>query len=138
MPETFTLDPATDIRNQNGAPAWFELVTPDPDAAREFLSATFGWGFVPYPAYPGYHVAEVQGHGVGGVRGPMPDEPDPGPRWVTFVTVDDVDATVAAAQEAEAQVVMPPTDMEGVGRMTIYSHPASGMMYVMQYTQPFG
>jgi predicted enzyme related to lactoylglutathione lyase len=68
----------------------------------------------------------------------MPDEPDPGPRWVTFVTVDDADATVAAAQDAGAQVVMPPTDMEGVGRMTIYSHPASGMMYVMQYTQPFG
>jgi uncharacterized protein len=138
MPATFTLDSATDIRNQNGAPGWFELVTTDPEAAGAFLTQTFGWELTDYESMPGYKLINVQGYSVGGIRGPMDESEDPGPRWVTYLAVDDADDTVSKAQAAGGQVLMPATDMAEVGRMAIVSHAASGPMYFMQYVRPFG
>ena len=86
---------------------------------------------------PGYKVAQLHGHGVGVVRGPMGADEDPGPRWVTYLAVDDVDDVVAPAEAAGAQVLMPVTEMDPVGRMAIVAHPAAGPMYFMQYAQPF-
>jgi predicted enzyme related to lactoylglutathione lyase len=99
----FQLDPARDIRNVHGAPGWFELVTPDPGKAAEYLGQLFGWGFRAIQvAGADYQVILVRGHEVGGVRRPMPGEPTD-PRWDTYVTVADVDqlADQAAAAGAE-------------------------------------
>ena len=137
MPETFTLDPSTDIRNQHGAPGWHELVTPDPRAAEAFLASTYGWEVVEYEPMPGYKVARLHGHGIGGIREPMAGE-DAAPHWVTYVAVDDADDVVERARASGAQVVMPATDMAEVGRMAIVAHPATGPLYFMTHTQPFG
>ncbi len=53
------------------------------------------------------------------------------------MAVDDADAVAARAQSAGAEVVMAPTDMGDVGRVSVLSHPVAGMLHVMQYTQPF-
>jgi predicted enzyme related to lactoylglutathione lyase len=92
----------------HGAPGWFELVTPDPDKAAEYLGEVFGWGFHTIQvAGSDYRVILVNGHEVGGIRQPQPGEPAD-PRWDTYVTVADVDQLAARAAGAGAQVVVPP------------------------------
>ena len=112
-------------------------MTPDPDGAAAFLADTLGWELVEYEPMPGYKVARLQGHGIGGIRQPLEGEHSK-PHWVTYVAVDDADHAVEKAQASGAHVVMPATDMAEVGRMAIVAHPATGPVYVMKYTQPFG
>jgi hypothetical protein len=84
---TFQLDPTRDIRNVHGAPGWFELVTPEPDKAGEYLGELFGWEFrTTQVAGADYRIILVGGHEVGGIRQPQPGEPSD-PRWDTYVTV---------------------------------------------------
>jgi uncharacterized protein len=136
MATTFTLEPDKDIRNVHGAPSWFELATPEPERAAEFLGAALGWTFeqMEVGGEP-YRVIRVAGHEAGGIRGLRPGEN--GPAWTTYVTVADVDAVVADAAGAGGQVVAEPFDVPGVGRLAVVSHPDAGMLHAVQYVRPF-
>jgi uncharacterized protein len=136
MASTFVLEPDKDIRNVHGAPSWFELATPEPERAAEFLAAALGWTFEEMAiAGEPYRVIRVAGHEAGGIRGLRPGET--GPAWTTYVTVADVDAVVADAAEAGGEVVMPATDVPGVGRLAVVSHPHAGLLHAVQYVRPF-
>jgi predicted enzyme related to lactoylglutathione lyase len=138
-PEQFELDPARDIRNVHGAPSWLELVTPDPDRAAEVLGNVLGWEFEPLDdSETGmfYLVGRVAGHDVGGVRRPMPNEPQ-SPRWITYVTVADVDEIASSAGDAGATVVVPPMPLGTVGRMTVIDSPETAQVYAFQYNRRF-
>jgi uncharacterized protein len=137
LTEGFELDAERDIRNVHGAPGWMELTTPDPAAAREFVEAVFGWGSQSMPiAGAEYTVVDGRGHGVGGIRAPMPGEA-PGPAWSTYVTVEDADETARRAEGAGGSILVPPTDLPGVGRMVGFEHPAAGRMLAFEYLRSF-
>jgi predicted enzyme related to lactoylglutathione lyase len=71
--------------------------------------------------YELFYVGEA---GVGGITGMPPGVPDEAPaHWQTVFAVADCDAAVAAAQEHGGAVLMPPTDMEGVGRFAVVCDP---------------
>ena len=53
------------------------------------------------------------------------------PGWFAYLSVGDVDATVAEVQAAGGQVHMPPTTLDGVGRMAMVSDPQGAAFYVM-------
>ncbi|MGH2697656.1 MAG: VOC family protein [Actinomycetota bacterium] len=133
----FELDPARDIRNLHGAPGWFELVTGDPAEAARFLTGAFGWEFRTIDvAGSEYFVTLVRGHEVGGLRVPMTGEPD-GPRWQTYVTVDDVEAFARHAQSTGGEVAVPPMELGEVGKMTAIAHPKAGQLLAFEYARPF-
>jgi predicted enzyme related to lactoylglutathione lyase len=138
-PELFELDPERDIRNVPGAPGWFELATPDPESAQNVLTKLFGWTFDALDSTEAgtpYFVAKVAGHEVGGVRQPMPGEPDT-PRWVTYLTVADVDDVATRAEETGASVVVPPTQLGAAGRMTVVDSSTTGHLYAFEYGRRF-
>ena len=54
------------------------------------------------------------------------------PMWQSYVTVDSVDDTVAAAVENGGTVVMPGLDVMDSGRMAIFSDPTGGVISVWQ------
>jgi len=56
---------------------------------------------------PGYHVLGSGGENLGGIVGL--EEGQPGPAWVPFITVNDIEASVAKAQELGGSVVQPVT-----------------------------
>lgn len=137
LTENFRLDPARDIRNMHGAPGWFELATPDPDGAAGFLKTLFGWEFHTIQvAGNDYRVILVGGHEVGGIRQPMPGEPD-GPRWVTYVTVGDADELARQAADAGGEVVVAPMPLGDAGRITAVAHPHAGQLLAFEYGRPF-
>lgn len=138
-PEEFSFAQEHDIRNVHGAPSWLELVTSDLQGAKEVLEKLLGWEIVPLPVSDtggAYLIANVAGHDVGGIREPAPGEPD-GPRWVSYVTVADVDALAAEASAAGAEIAIPPMDLGTVGRMTVLASTATGPVYAFQYSERF-
>ncbi len=65
---------------------------------------------------------------VGGLVGPRPDAPGwpsggPEPHWIAYIAVDDVDAAVDRALELGGKVLLPPTDVPGIGRAAVLKDP---------------
>lgn len=112
-----------------GTPCWIDLGTPDQDAAAEFYGGLFGWSVEEdenAEQTGGYRVAMLRGKGIGGVMKLM-EEGQP-PAWSTYIAVDDVDATVAKAQEAGGSVIAEPMDVLDYGRMAFLADPSGAVL----------
>jgi len=113
---------------------WYELITGDADAAAEFYGAVLGWTVT--DAGQGdmdYRILTKNGAGVGGLL-PIPSgAADSGlqPGWVGYVSVADVDVSVASIIAAGGRECMPAMDVAGVGRMAMVADPQGAALYVM-------
>ncbi len=122
-----------------GVPSWVDLTTPDPDGAKQFYGALFGWEAQeagPAEETGGYAMFTKDGKLVAGV-GPAQDESQPA-AWATYFATDDADAVAARAQTAGAQVLFGPMDVMDAGRMAVFMHPAGGAFGVWQAGQHKG
>ncbi len=115
---------------------WYELMTSDPDAAREFYAKVVGFTFEPWPdpAMAGYTIVKTTaGVGMGGLM-KLPDEAAAGgvpPNWGGVVGVADCDAAVAQAVELGGKVLAGPFDIPNVGRYAALADPAGAAFGVM-------
>lgn len=66
----------------------------------------------------------------------MPGEPD-GLRWVTDVTVGDVDELARQAADAGGEVVLAPMPLGDAGRITAVTQPHAGQLLAFEYGRPF-
>jgi predicted enzyme related to lactoylglutathione lyase len=116
-----------------GTPCWIDLGTPDQDAAAEFYGALFGWSVEEdenAEQTGGYRVASLREKAVGGVMKLM-QEGQP-PAWSSYVSVEDVDATVARAKEAGGTVMVEPMDVLDYGRMAFLVDPTGAAIGLWQ------
>jgi uncharacterized protein len=97
----------------------FEVLGKDEQALRRYYGELFGWEFSEPLGPTNYTVTtrdqnvNSEGVGIGGGVGGVPDGYD---GHVTFyVEVDDVDASLAKAEELGGARMMGPVDMENVG-----------------------
>jgi predicted enzyme related to lactoylglutathione lyase len=143
------------VVNEHGALNFNGLATRDPEAARAFYGAVFGWGVLDLPAgqmwtLPGYgdHLEErspglrAQMAGMGAPDGfidvvaaltPLPSDDSSTPaHWTVTFGVDDVEATAAAAVELGGKVVSGPVDAPWVRRATI-ADPAGATFIAAQF-----
>ena len=123
-----------------GAFSWVELMTSDPEAAKTFYGELLGWEFeTAGVAGVDYTEVKVQGQSVGGMM-KMPPEIPPGvpPHWGAYVTVTDVDATAAKAQELGGQILVPPRDIPTVGRFAVLADPQGATISVIAYKLEHG
>jgi len=124
-----------DVYRTHGAFSWSELATSDPEAAAAFYGPLLGWRIEAADMGGGsYHLAKVGDTSVAGIMktpaeaGPMP------PSWGCYVTVNDVDATVAQATALGGRVLVPVMEVPGVGRMAVIADPQGAALSVMQYS----
>ena len=125
-----------DVYKTHGAFSWNELMTTDPEAALKFYQPLFGWT-IEKMTMPGmvYNVVKTSDASVGGIM-KLPKEAAAGgmpPTWVSYVTVDDVDATAKRATELGGKVVHGPTDIPGVGRFAVIVDPQGAAVNVITY-----
>ncbi|MEO0671441.1 MAG: VOC family protein [Pseudomonadota bacterium] len=108
---------------------WNELISHDVAAAREFYATTIGWTFKPMEMGPDmtYWIAHDGDQPVCGMMDFTKDMPKDLPtHWMAYLAVDDVDARLEKAKAAGAEVLSPPFDVPGVGRIAMLRDPTGG------------
>ena len=122
---------------RHGTFSWCELITTDVEAAKAFYSQLFGWTMEPvtHEANEGmqYNLVKVDGTEIGGIMAVPPQAPGMPPCWGTYVTVDDVDAAAGKARELGGDVVVPLTDIPGVGRFCVIRDPQGVTISMITY-----
>ncbi|MEU7575031.1 VOC family protein [Micromonospora sp. NPDC049240] len=101
-----------ELFNAPGAMCWNELVTPDPEGAREFYALVFGWHPEERSTGPAPYIGWRCGARI--VAGMLtPAEPLPADLpayWTVYFGVEDTDATAARAAELGGTILVPPRD----------------------------
>ncbi len=110
----------------HGTFVWNHLVTPDQNASGAFFSRLLGWTRNEIDAGPlgVYTVFQNQGQDVAGMMNPTIDYTrQRGARWYAYIAVDDVDACARRTADLGGQVIEPPHDVPGVGRVCLIADP---------------
>jgi len=126
--------------NPAGSFVWYELLTPDPAGAKAFYDAVVGWNIAGEAQFPnGYRtIGRSDGGSAGGLL-PLTDEmKEHGarPTWLSYIGVDDVDATVASIEEAGGKTYLPAFDIPDIGRVAMVADPQGAPFYVMKPIPP--
>lgn len=152
------------IVNQPGTWNWSDLRTSDPEGAKAFYGAVFGWKALEFDVGPGTATMwrrpgygdfleasvdpEIRKRQEGGGAPPgfedaigwlVPLEqsttPDAGPHWHVTFAVDDADAVAARAEQLGGAVVSPPADMPWV-RVAALRDPQGAVFTVSRFQPP--
>lgn len=120
---------------EQGAFSWLELSTPDLAGSRAFYSRLFGWKTEPWSGAEDYALIKVGSREVGGMTPLRPGQRKPA-GWGAYVTVTDVDATAAKADELGGEVLVPPTEIPRVGRFCVIQDPQGAVITAITYRRP--
>lgn len=114
-----------------GTPCWYELSTPDPEAAQGFYKSLLGWDWAD-AGMPGfdYRLAKADGDMVAGMM--KTEDMRPMTAWLTYFAADDCDKTAAQATAAGGKVLHPPTDIPGTGRFAVLADPQGAPFGILQ------
>jgi predicted enzyme related to lactoylglutathione lyase len=123
---------------KHGQFSWNELVTTDPAAAKSFYSELFGWTTQEFPM-PDFTYTVVSAGGTntgqGGIMPVPPSAQGMPPAWISYVTVDNADATVKLAEKLGGKVMVPPRDIPEVGRFAIILDPQGASIAIITYAK---
>ncbi|HSS59660.1 MAG TPA: VOC family protein [Solirubrobacteraceae bacterium] len=103
--------------NAVGALTWNDLVTPDVEASAAFYSALFGWQITEVEGSDGQYWSITNGGRING--GLLPIIEGGHPAWNLYFACEDVDATVARANELGGETFMGPMDVPNGSRFAI-------------------
>ncbi len=119
---------------RHGKFVWFEHASADIERASAFYSALVGWKIQGMPmGAQTYHMILNGNDGIGGLV-PLRQEGVPS-HWMSYLSVADVDAAAAAATNAGAKVLMPPTDFPPVGRGATLADPTGAVFSIWKSAQ---
>jgi len=127
------------MANDAGRFIWYELMTTDTAAAQTFYRQVVGWGATDaqMPGMP-YWMFNMNEQPVAGLMD-LPEQArsmvSP-PVWMGYVTVDDVDASVAQVRAKGGAVYVPPTDIPNMGRFSIVADPAGAAFGLWRSANP--
>jgi predicted enzyme related to lactoylglutathione lyase len=116
---------------------WEDLRSTDPDAARSFYGALFGYEYQALDmAGPDYSTFQLptEPHVLGGMGGLMGLPDGTRSSWLVYFSVADTDAAASAAGRADGSVLAPPMDTP-FGRMACLADP-DGATFMVMTTDP--
>ena len=125
-------------RHEPGSFSWVELATSDPQAAKSFYAALFGWTAVDNPMGPGpediYTRLQLGGKDVAALYKMMKEQAARGvpPNWLCYVTVASADEAAKKARELGGTVLAEPFDVQDYGRMAMLQDPEGAVFAVWQ------
>jgi hypothetical protein len=123
---------ANEPNRTHGSPSWLQHSSKDPAAARRFYETVLGWTVSEMPMKDGSNYAPivVGDKPVGGFS-PIAG----GGGWLTYITVDDVDARVKKAKATGATVISEAMTAPGVGRMATIADPFGARIALIDYSK---
>lgn len=113
--------------------AWYDLMSPDPEASKAFYTKLIGWTITPFEGSPEpYDMWTVGETPVGGVM-TLPAEAKAAgapPHWLAYVLVDNAAAALKKAEDLGGSSLHPETDIPNVGKFGILRDPQGAVMAV--------
>ena len=120
----------------HGAFSWNELMTSDPAGAAAFYRQLFGWRIDEVNMGTGpYRVVHAGDAAVGGIMAMPPGAPPMPPAWGCYVTVADLDQTLATCKALGGKVAMQPMVVPNVGRVAVIQDPQGATLSVITYAR---
>ena len=117
----------------HGAFSWMELHCRDGEKAEGFYKSLLDWGTETVDVGVGpYTMIRNEDGMIGGFVSLETDTP----RWLPYVTVDDVDARVEKARSLGATIAMEPMSVPSVGRIATIVDPVGGVLAMITYEAP--
>lgn len=120
---------------------WYELMTPDLEAAERFYGAVIGWDVTDSgSAGPRYSLARAGGQPVAGMMALTQAEAGRGipPHWLGYVGSADVSDSVSRITGAGGRVLHEPEQIPGVGTFAVVADPQGAPLglFRMENTPP--
>jgi predicted enzyme related to lactoylglutathione lyase len=120
----------------HGQFVWYELISPDPDAAKKFYSSITDWGTQPFDTdYTMWTTAGVPFAGLYRL-GPELRQQGVPPNWMPYVESSNVDETVRLATTLGGKVTVPASDIPQVGRFAVLQDPQGATFGVYKASGP--
>ncbi len=136
------MTPATATESNTAQPSatpsgfsWYELHTPDADAAAAFYGPVLGWRTADSGMTDKkYTLVSVGETPVGGLleKPAATFAPGKGAQWVGYIGVDDVSAFSTRVWEAGGAVLRPAEEIPGVGSFAVVADPQGAMFVLFQ------
>jgi len=105
----------------HGKFVWFEHRSNEVGKAQAFYAGLFGWSVQHIPVGEGGYDMILNGEqGIGGFTQATGGAPT---HWVSYLSVEDVDATFKTIAALGCRTMMPPTDMGPMGRAAAVTDP---------------
>lgn len=112
-----------------GTPVWADLASSDIAASVSFYGAVLGWSCVPYLDFDDHSDFSSNGRAVGRLAPKIGDVPD---AWTVYLKVDDIQATVAAADAAGGRVLQEPEAFADEGSRALLEDPSGAEVAVWE------
>jgi predicted enzyme related to lactoylglutathione lyase len=122
-----------------GTPCWVDLGTTDPEAARAFYAAVFGWDYDVGPPEAGeYTVATVRGKPVAGLYAYGPEMEGTPPTWTMYLATDDAAGCARRMEQAGGTVLAGPMQVMEEGAMAVVRDPSGAVVGLWQAGRHIG
>jgi uncharacterized protein len=125
-----------------GAFCWVELATTDLAAAKGFYGTLLGWDTRDETVAPGatYTTVRVDGKSVGGMYAMSRPDAEAGhpARWLSYVSVANVDDTANRAAGLGSKLVVAPSEVSDLGRMAVIEDPEGARLALWQARRHIG
>ena len=113
-----------------GTIGWMDLTVPDAERMKDFYKSVVGWSssevgmgdYNDYCVHPDANSDPVAG--LCHARGPNTGLPA---AWLIYISVADLDASLATCKQLGGEVVTPVRDMGSYGRMAVIRDPAGAV-----------
>ena len=109
-----------------------ELSSNDLPAAKTFYSSLFNWKLEEMPMGPGMTYTTIgvgEGTGGGMMKNPVPGSPS---FWLSYVNVDDINASTKKAETLGGKVMQPVTPVAEMGWFSVIVDPSGAAIGLWQ------
>jgi len=122
----------------HGQFVWYELTTPDVDAAQKFYPRFTGWGTQKFDEnYTMWTTGGAPFAGVFRLTDQMRQQGVP-PNWMPYVETSNVDDTAKKALSLGGKVTVPAEDIPGTGRFAVLQDPQGATFGIYKSANPGG
>lgn len=112
---------------------WYDLMSTDLDAAKNFYTKLIGWGTAPFEGGPMPYTMWTNGETPLGGMMPLPEQAQKAgapPHWLSYIAVENVDKTVEQATGLGASILMAAQEIPMVGRFAGIADPQGAVIAV--------
>lgn len=123
--------------NEPGAYCWSELYAKNPSRATEFYGSLLGWRSkesVSSDGRPYYQLGPSEEQAIAGMMELRPEWGAVPPNWSLYFQVSNLDESLEKAKSLGANVLMPVTNIQGVGKFSLVSDPTGAAFLMIEMT----